>query len=148
MDLALVLLHVEEMHRHTRLEVDRLFDRTREHNQRPMVMKLRRLKEAQDDQTLSEVLGTTGSEEARKEQDEKLRRLKEAQELDREEIEKQRLLAEAAQRDLQKAEEASADSELKEKQAETLRRCFGDKGVIPWVGDLGFGPMTNMNRAR
>jgi hypothetical protein len=77
-----------------------------------------------------------------------------------EEIEKTRRLVEEAERAVAEAEEETARSEKALAEAEgnrggrvatleeTSRRCFDDYGVIPWVGDSGLGPMSNIGLPR
>jgi hypothetical protein len=131
MDLALVLLHVKEMHRHTRFEVDALLDRCRDYNrdrddeqdgwdrecfleeERRMAAEERKQEERRirnRDQLL---------EEERRMDEEERESLREEEErrilaLEKAEIEVQRKRVEHGKRELQEAVETTAESQLEE----------------------------------
>jgi hypothetical protein len=173
MDLALVLLHVKEMHRHTRFEVDALLDRCRDYNrdrdeeqyawdhecflaeERRMAAEERKQEERRirnRDQLLEEERRMDEEErESLREEEEERRILA----MEKFEIEVQRKRVEHGQRELQEAAEMFAQSQLEEDTAEEQRlrgirareisrRCFVDNCVVPWEDGAGLGPMTHM----
>jgi hypothetical protein len=172
MDLALVLLHVKEMHRHTRFEVDALLDRTRDYNRDRddeqhgydcewFLEEERRREEEERKQEERRIRNRDQLlEEERRMDEEERESLREEEErrilaMEKFEIEVQRKRVEHGQRELQEAAEMFAQSQLEEDTAEEQRlrgirareisrRCFVDNCVVPWEDGAGLGPMTHM----
>jgi hypothetical protein len=164
MDLALVLLHVKEMHRHTRFEVEALLESTRDYNEDHDWFldeeERRQEEQRQEEQREQTELWNRKEEqflEKEREEEEERRILA----LEKFEIEVQRKRVKRAERELQEAR--AAESQLEEDAAdekrlrdikyvvaarELSRRCFVDNRVVPWEDGAGLGPMSNMNPAR